>query len=341
MSLFRTFRSRALVLGLVVALVAGVAVAGTVTRSEAAHQKTTAATRPTIYMVGSVANNTFWAAVKRGFEDGARQFGMRGIYNAPGQHSSAGSIPIIRAAIAAKPAGIAINYTDKSIEKPTLEALGRRIKVTLFNNNRFEAVKGDSGTATTNPRVTSLPYVGEDSLENAKKLGRAFLGFLKPRAKVLIVDPVPGVQVLALRRQGIQSVLRPKGHATEYLPATLDQARNLTTIGAYLRAHRDIAGIVGLGNPTANPAAEYVKRNNLNIPVASFDVDAGAVALIKQGFMKAATNQQPYLQGYLAALNLRFMINDHLFPLTINTGSYIMTKANIREVEQAVKRGKA
>jgi simple sugar transport system substrate-binding protein len=316
------------------------AAAGLMTSSSRASTANTSASNPTVYMIGSVANNTFWAAVKRGFEDGGRTFGLRAKYNAPGVHSSAGSIPLIQAAIGAKPAGIAINYTDKSIQKVTLQALKARIGVVLFNNNRFEPVGGKANTATTDPRITKLAYVGEDSLANAKKLATEFLPFIKKKGTVLIVDPVPGVQVLALRRQGIESVVKAKGFKTAYLPATLDQGQNLTTIGAYLQAHKEVVAVVGLGDPTANPAASYIEKNKLSIPVAAFDVDAEAIQHIKRGSLKAATDQQPYLQGYLSAANLAFMIKDHLFPLTVNTGSYIVTKQNIGEVEKAVAAGK-
>lgn len=330
------------VTGLVVAVVALVAAGCGGSSSEpAATQTQDDASAQTVYMIGSVTDSTFWAAVKRGFEDGGRDLGLEAVYSAPEQHSSAGSIPLIQAAIAAEPAGIAINYTDRSLEQPTLDTLRAGIDVVLFNNNRFEAVDGDESTATTDAAVTSLAYVGEDSLVSAETLARAFLPFIeKEDGTVLIVDPVPGVQVLALRRQGIENVMHEAGYETEYLPAELDQGKNLTTIGAYLQAHPDVVAVVGLGDPTANPAAKYVEDNDLDIPVAAFDVDAEAIEHIKSGSLKAATNQQPYLQGYLAAANLAFMVKDHLFPLTINTGSYIVTQDNIAEVEQAVAAGK-
>jgi simple sugar transport system substrate-binding protein len=291
-------------------------------------------------MVGSVTNNTFWAAVKRGFEQGGKDFGLHAIYTAPGVHSSSGSIPLINSAIAAHPAGIAINYSDKSLQKPTLDALGAGVGVVLFNNNRFEAVGGKANTATTDPRITKLAYIGEDSLLNAKKLATEFMPFIKKKGTVVIVDPVPGVQVLALRRQGVEAVLKPAGYKTAYLPATLDEGNNITAIGAYLQAHSDVVAVVGLGDPTANPAATYIEKNKLSIPVAAFDVDAEAIQHIHKGSLKAATDQQPYLQGYLSAANLAFMIKDHLFPLTMNTGSYIVTTKNIAEVEKAVALGK-
>jgi simple sugar transport system substrate-binding protein len=296
--------------------------------------------RPTVYMVGSVTNNTFWAAVKRGFEDGGRDFGLRAIYTAPDVHSSAGSIPLINSAIGARPAGIAVNYTDKSIQKPTLSALNAGVKVVLFNNNRFEEAGGNPSTATNNPRIVKLAYVGEDSLLNAKKLATAFRPFIKKKGTVLIVDPVPGVEVLALRRQGIESVLRSDGFSTAYLPATLVEGTNISTIGAYIQAHPDVVAVVGLGDPTANPAAQYIEKNHLNIPVAAFDVDSEAILHIKHGSLKAATDQQPYLQGYLSAANLAIIVKDHLFPVSINTGSYIVTAQNVGQVEQAVALGK-
>jgi simple sugar transport system substrate-binding protein len=336
----RRTRSRRGLVGLALLIVAVSSTLAAVAGTSRAGTAKKSASQPTVYMIGSVTNNTFWAAVKRGFEDGGRAFGLHAVYNAPGVHSSAGSIPLIQAAIGAKPAGIAINYTDRSIEKPTLSALASGVGVVLFNNNRFEAVGGKANTATTDPRITKLAYVGEDSLANAKKLATEFMPFIKKKGTVLIVDPVPGVEVLALRRQGIESVVKPAGFKTAYLPATLDESQNLTTIGAYLQAHKEVVAVVGLGDPTANPAASYIEKNNLDIPVAAFDVDAEAIQHIKKGSLKAATDQQPYLQGYLSAANLAFMVKDHLFPLTMNTGSYIVTSKNLGEVEKAVAAGK-
>src|SRR5215471_3451088 len=328
--------------GLFVVLAVLVAViTGGVVGSSSASGRNAAASTPTVYMIGSVTNNTFWAAVKNGWVQGGKDFGLRAIYEAPGVHSSAGSIPLINSAIAAKPAGMAINYTDKSIEKPTLNALDAGITVTLFNNNRFEPVNGKASTATVNPKITRLAYVGEDSYGNAQKLAKAFLPFItKKSGTVLIVDPVPGVEVLALRRQGIESVVKPAGYKTAYLPAALDEGQNLTTIGAYLQAHPEVVAVVGLGDPTANPACSYIEKNKMSIPVAAFDVDAEAIQHIKAGCMKAATDQQPYLQGYLSAANMALIIKDHLFPVSVNTGSFIATKQNVGEIEKAVAAGK-
>jgi simple sugar transport system substrate-binding protein len=298
-----------------------------------------AASQPTVYMVGSVTNNTFWAAVQKGFLAGGKAFGVHAIYEAPGVHSSASAIPLIQAALAAKPAGIAINYTDKSIQAVTLQALHQGAKVVLYNNNLFQAFGGKANTATTNTAITGLAYVGENAYNHAVTLATDLLPHLKSHTTVLIVDPVPGVEVLALRRQGLESVFHAHGIKTEYLPAGLDETSNFTLIGSYLAAHPEIGGIVGLGDPTGDPAAEYVQQHHLNIPVAAFDVDAEAIHYIQAGVMTDATDQEPYLQGYISAENLALMILDHLYPVTVDISNYVVDNSNVADVAAASKAG--
>jgi simple sugar transport system substrate-binding protein len=304
-----------------------------------ASQRPDTASDPTVYMVGSVTNNTFWAAVQKGFLAGGTAFGLHAIYEAPGVHSSSSAIPLIQAALAAKPAGIAINYTDKSIQAVTLQALQQGAKVVLYNNNLFQEFGGKADTATTNPKITSLAYVGENSYDHAVTLATDLLPDLKAGTTVLIVDPVPGVEVLALRRQGLESVFSKHGIKTEYLPAGLDETSNYTLIGSYLAAHPGIGGVVGLGDPTGDPAAEYVQQHHLHIPVAAFDVDSEAIHYIEAGVMTDATDQEPYLQGYLSAENLAFIIKDHLYPITVEISDYVVNKANVADVAAAAQAG--
>ena len=304
-----------------------------------ANQRADASGEPTVYMVGSVTNNTFWAAVQNGFLAGGKTFGLHAIYEAPGVHSSASAIPLIEAALAAKPAGIAINYTDKSIQAVTLQALHQGAQVVLYNNNLFQEFGGNPDTATTNPAITGLAYVGENAYDHAVTLANDFLPHLKAGTTVLIADPVPGVEVLALRREGLESVFKAHGIKTEYLPAGLDETSNFTLIGSYLAAHPEIGGIVGLGDPTGDPAAEYVQQHHLHIPVAAFDVDSEAIHYIEAGVMTDATDQEPYLQGFISAENLAFMIKDHLYPITVNISDYVVDQANVAGVAAASAAG--
>lgn len=298
--------------------------------------------RFTVYVVGAVASgSTFWDTVRRGAEQAAADLNVDLVFAAPDQHSTEGMIPVLRSAIAAKPAGIAIVYLDKSIEAPTLEALDAGIPVTLYNNARFEAAANDPGSATTNPRVTSLPYVGSDIYGGAQRLGAALATRLQPGARIIVINPVPGIQVLALRRDGALDSLTAAGMVyVEEIPAGLDEAANEVLIEAYLDAHSDIGGIVALGTPTGNPAARVVAKRNLSIPVGTFDIDTQALELIRAGSLTVTLDQQPWLQGYGSVWNLVMKVRYGMAMADIDTGKSVVDRSNVEDVAKAVEAGR-
>jgi simple sugar transport system substrate-binding protein len=122
--------------------------------------------------------------------------------------------------------------------------------------------------------------------------------------------------------------------------ATADEGQNLSLISAALQADKSICGVVGLGNPAANPAAAYIGQNNLKIPVATFDVGAEAAKRIKDGTLTVAINQQPFLQSYFAVANLVNQSKYSLSPVDVNTGTSIVTIKNIDAVQACITAGR-
>jgi simple sugar transport system substrate-binding protein len=157
---------------------------------------------------------------------------------------------------------------------------------------------------------------------------------------VLIVNPFPTAFVLTLRADGVKRALDGVHYPHTDLLATGDEGQNLSLIGAALQADRGICGIVGLGNPAANPAAQYVGENSLKVPVATFDVGAEAAKRIKDGTLTMAINQQPFLQSYFAVANLVNQTKYSLSPVNINTGTSIVTRKNIDVVQACITAGR-
>lgn len=157
--------------------------------------------------------------------------------------------------------------------------------------------------------------------------------------KVLIVNPFPTAFVLTLRGDGVKRALDAAGYPHSDLAATGDEGQNLSLIGAALQADTSICGIVGLGNPAANPAAKYVGDNGLKVPVATFDVGAEASKRIKDGTLTMAINQQPFLQSYFAVANMANQAKYSLSPVKVNTGTSIVTKDNIDTVQKCIDAG--
>lgn len=293
--------------------------------------------KPLIYVIGYQVNNPFWVLEGKGAKAAGDTFGVNVRYEAPAKASSRGMINLIQAALGNHPAGIAIDYTGKVMEKSVLQALQDGVNVVLYNNNRFSP---QAGGATTNTKVTNLAFVGQNEHTSGTILAQHFLPYLPGKGTVLIVNPFPQAFVLTLRYQGVKSVLEKAGYQTALLRASGNEPKNEQLVGSYLQAHSDVVGIVGLGDPATDPAAKYVSSHNLDIPLATFDVDSETYHLMQTvSQYKVALDQQPYLQAYYAVANLALQAKYGFQPVNINTGSLVVTKDNLDQLTKLVQNG--
>ena len=293
--------------------------------------------KPTFYVIAPSLTDPFWITQQNGAKQAGEDFDVNVVFQAPAQDTGdAGMVPLVQGAIAAQPAGIAIDYTSKTMEGVTGAALDAGIPVVLYNNNRFE---GEN--APNDERITGLAFVGQDESVSGEILAKAWLPSLPDQpCKVLIVNPFPTAFVLTLRGDGVKRALDAAGYPHEDLVATGDQGQNLSLISAALQADSSICGIVGLGNPAANPAAQYVGDNGLDIPVATFDVGAEAAKRIQDGTLTMAINQQPFLQSYFAVANMVNQAKYSLSPVNVNTGTSIVTNENIKTLQACIDAGR-
>ena len=295
------------------------------------------AEKPTFYVIAPSLTDPFWVTEQNGAKQAGQDFGVNVVFQAPAQDTGdAGMVPLLQAAIAAKPAGIAIDYTSKTLEAVTTAALDAGIAVVLYNNDRFE---GENAPA--DKRIRDLAFVGQNESISGEILARAWLPTLQSGpCKVLIVNPFPTAFVLTLRADGVKRALDAAKYPHSDLAATGDEGQNLSLISAALQADKGICGIVGLGNPAANPAAQYVGDNSLKIPVATFDVGAEAAKRLKDGTLTMAINQQPFLQAYFAVANLANQAKYSLKPVNVNTGTSIVTTDNIDVIQKCIDAGR-
>src|SRR5690349_12651910 len=82
-----------------------------------------AADKPTVYVIAPSLTDPFWITEQNGANQAGQDFGVSVVFQAPAQDTGdAGMVPLVQAAIAAKPAGIAIDYTSKTMEAVTVAA---------------------------------------------------------------------------------------------------------------------------------------------------------------------------------------------------------------------------
>jgi simple sugar transport system substrate-binding protein len=293
--------------------------------------------KKTIYVIAPSLSDPFWITQQNGANQAGKDFGVNVVFQAPAQDSGdAGMVPLLQAAIAAKPDGIAVDFTSKTMEAVTTAALDAGINVVIYNNNRFE---GENKPADA--RIPGLAFIGQNEAVSGEILAKAWLPMLpKDPCKVLVVNPFPTAFVLTLRGDGVKRALDAAKYPHADLVATGDQGQNLSLIGAALQADPSICGVAALGGPAANPAGQYISDNNLKISVATFDVGPETAKRIKDGSIAIAINQQPFLQSYYAVANLAQKSLYTLSPVNVDTGTSLVTKANIDEVHACIDAGR-
>lgn len=308
-----------------------------------------ATTSKVIYVIGYQTDNPFWILEGKGAMAAGKAFGVTVRYEAPSGGAAAtdaGMISLADPALATHPYGIAIDYTDKTMEAPVLKALAQGTKVVLYNNNLFE---GKGSAATTNPKVTNLAYVGQTNTPGSPDASgavaaRALLPYLpKGHGTVLIINPFAEAYVLTLRQAAATSTLKAAGYKTEDLIVNGDdpEASLEATIGAYLTGHKGIVGVVGLGDPAGNPATRYIMSKHLNVPVVTIDMENETYDLMKApgSVLKAAVDQEPYLQGYYAVEDLALEMKYGFIPVSVNTSNYIVTQSNLSGLSKLLTEG--
>lgn len=307
-----------------------------------------ATTSKVIYVIGYQTNNPFWVLEGKGAMAAGKAFGVTVRYEAPSGGAAAtdaGMVALADPAIATHPYGIAIDYTDKTMQAPVLKALAQGTKVVLYNNDLFE---GKGSAATTDARVTGLAYVGQTNTPGSPDASgavaaNALLPYLPKHGTVLVVNPFAEAYVLTLRQTAATSALKAAGYNVETLIVNGDdpEASIEATIGAYITGHKGIVGIVGLGDPAGNPATRYVMSKHLHVPVSTIDMENETYDLMKTSGspLKAAVDQEPYLQGYYAVEDLALEMKSGFIPVSVNTSNYVVTQSNLSGLSTLLTEG--
>ena len=119
----------------------------------------------------------------------------------------------------------------------------------------------------------------------------------------------------------------------------LDETQDEAVVCSYLKGHPEIGAVVAT-SATAPGTALCEQKSGLHIPIAEFDIDAQSAQFIQQGLITVTLDQQPWLQGYLAAEDLALKLRFHLSPVNVGTGTLLVTKANVATVIAAIADGK-
>lgn len=259
-------------------------------------------------------SDTWWRTVMYAIKQAGEDFNVTVDYRHPADGDMSKMSKLIDRAAAEKYDGIISTIGNPEVQRSLQRVVAQKIPLITIN----------SGTQQQSEQFGAIMHVGQPEYEAGRGAG--------VRARASGVKSFVCVNTFA---QSPASFERCRGFAeaigvADYRLSMLDAGADASTVdsklGAYLRTRPDTQALLTLGPDGAAAALPVLDRMGLKNKIwfATFDLSDKIFTAIKDGSMKFAIDQQPYLQGYI--------------PVAVMT---IMQREKITDPEKAMQRLRA
>lgn len=283
--------------------------------------------RAVVAMVSHGApGDTFWDLVRKGAEDAAKKDNIELRYSSDPQAPNQANL--VQSAIDSGVDGIAVTLPNAQAIGPAAKAaVDAGIPVVGLNAgmNDYQDY-GLSGFFGQDEKVAGT-LAGERLKEEGAK-------------KVLCIIHEQGNSSQEARCQGVKD---GAGANVENLYVNGQDLTSVTsTIQAKLAQDPSVDYVMSLVAPVGLAAVNSVKDAGSQAKVATFDTNAELVEAIKDGRIRFAVDQQPYVQGYMAVDSLWLAMRNGSTiggGRPVYTGPAFVDKGNVDKIEEAAKAG--
>lgn len=283
--------------------------------------------RAVVAMVSHGApGDTFWDLVRKGAEDAAKKDNIELRYSSDPQAPNQANL--VQSAIDSGVDGIAVTLPNAQAIGPAAKAaVDAGIPVVGLNAgmNDYQDY-GLTGFFGQDEKVAGT-LAGERLKEEGAK-------------KVLCVIHEQGNSSQEARCQGVKD---GAGANVENLYVNGQDLTSVTsTIQAKLAQDPSVDYVMSLVAPVGLAAVNSVKDAGSQARVATFDTNAELVEAIKDGRIRFAVDQQPYVQGYMAVDSLWLAMRNGSTiggGRPVYTGPAFVDKGNVDKIEEAAKAG--
>ncbi len=280
--------------------------------------------RTILFEIKSTPSNSFFVPVVNGAKAAAAITGV----NLQIQYGSDDDTTIVNqmnTALASNVAGIAVSVPDAGLNKVVCDARAKNIAVVAFNTN------GATGQGAS----CVQGFIGQDFVLSGSLIAQRMINDGKIKSGDHVFCPVESPeQVYAVQRYaGVKQALDAIGATCEELGTGNDLAPAQATMVSYLLGHPHTAAIIALGGTPLSVAPASIKQAHLNIPIGGFDLSPDILSSIKSGVITATVDQQPYIQGFQAVMEIALYLKYGITPANINTSNRaLIDKTNVDQV---------
>lgn len=301
-----------------------------------------AASMKVAFTIHSSPSNTFWQAVKKGFDDacGKVQADCQMIFT-----QTEGSIEQqaanMQAALAGKPDVLLTSIVDNNAFTSLLSD-ARKQGITVIAVN----VDATGGAA----KEARQAFIGQDLFAAGYALGGAQTARLPKEGPLHLVVGVsaPGQNWSEQRAAGIKKALEEFQAANPSrqvkivrLDTGADLAITADRVGAYLNANKDVNAYFDTGFWDAAVARVLADRGVApgKVLIGGFDLVPEVVQQMVAGYVQVQVDQQPYMQGFIPVLEGYLTKTVALAPTDVNTGKALIYPDDAKAILDLVKKG--
>src|SRR4051812_9317980 len=231
--------------------------------------------------------DTFWDRIKAGANQAATDTGSTLKYSSDPDATK--QAVLIQNAIDSKVDGIATTLVTPDALIPTVKkAVAAGIPVDSFNSGtNFYQQAGSIAHFSSDEKLA-----GQQAGAKAKAAGATkILCTIQQSGSVALEDRCSGVKDSFPNTENIQV-------------NGADDSAVTSAIQAKLSSDKDVDWVITLGAAQALDTIKAIKATSSSAKVGTFDLNIDAAQAVKDGKLQFAIDQQPYLQGYLAIVQL-------------------------------------
>ncbi|MCK4177512.1 substrate-binding domain-containing protein [Aciditerrimonas ferrireducens] len=286
---------------------------------------TASAVKGTFYeLYQSCPSNPFWGAVNNGARAAAAQLGVSLKIEDPlrcsGEEAQENSL--LTTIINSHPAGIAVSVPYASALSANIQrARSLHIPIIAYNsippNNNY----------SVNPVEA---YVGQPNYTAGVDLGKQLVSqyHLTSGDTIMVADQCYTNTTCNARYQGVESVVDPLGVKVSVLNLDYSVPTSAGIVKSFLQTHSRPTLVVALGSAGEEEVVDAAQALGLKpsqLPMVGFDDDAVTNTYMIDGWVKLTVDQQPFLQGYDALVDLYDAVRYQAYPINMDTGPVFVT----------------
>jgi simple sugar transport system substrate-binding protein len=274
--------------------------------------------------VNHVTTNSFFTPTQYGIADACKLLGCSYEWTGSESENINQMVNAINTAVSSGAKGIAVSLISKTaFNVPIENALKAGIPVVAYNAD------------APSPPNKRLAYIGQDLKLAGELMGKRIVAAVGT-GEVVIFTANAGSANLQPRLEGAEKAIKESGapiKLTTIVTGSLESGEK-SAIEAYWTGHPTTKGMYAVdGGDTAELAGVMQKLGLAakGVKAGGFDLTEKTQKLLHEGYIEFTIDQQPYLQGFLPALQLfLWQVSGSLTgPAEVDTGLKFIDKETV------------